>query len=104
VRGVSGVGIAVSADRRSSFRRWGSSRRDSAACAVRSGRSARRCPRRAGADVYSVSRQLGHSRASITLDIYAHEFEKAQNGATLRRNSRLRSVASSRQDREASDV
>jgi site-specific recombinase XerD len=33
---------------------------------------------RAGADVYSVSRQLGHSRASVTLDIYAHEFEKVR--------------------------
>lgn len=39
---------------------------------------------RAGADVYSVSRQLGHARASVTLDIYAHEFEKVRNGETLR--------------------
>jgi integrase len=39
---------------------------------------------RAGADVYSVSRQLGHSRASVTLDVYAHEFEKVRNGAALR--------------------
>ncbi len=39
---------------------------------------------RAGADVYSVSRQLGHARASVTLDVYAHEFEKVRNGEALR--------------------
>jgi site-specific recombinase XerD len=39
---------------------------------------------RAGVDVYSVSRQIGHARASITLDVYAHEFEKVRNGAALR--------------------
>jgi site-specific recombinase XerD len=39
---------------------------------------------RSGADVYSVSRQLGHARASTTLDVYAHEFAKAQHGETLR--------------------
>jgi integrase len=39
---------------------------------------------RAGADVYSVSRQLGHARASTTLDTYSHECAKAQHGATLR--------------------
>ncbi len=39
---------------------------------------------RAGADVYSVARQLGHSRASVTLDVYAHEFEKVSNGQALR--------------------
>jgi integrase len=39
---------------------------------------------RAGADVYAVSRQLGHERASTTLDLYAHEFEKARNGNVLR--------------------
>lgn len=39
---------------------------------------------RAGADVYAVSRQLGHARASITLDVYAHEFEQVRNGAALR--------------------
>jgi integrase len=39
---------------------------------------------RAGADVYSVARQLGHSRASVTLDVYAHEFEKVRNGKALR--------------------
>jgi len=35
-------------------------------------------------DVYSVSWQLGHARPSITLDIYAHEFEKTRNGDALR--------------------
>jgi len=44
---------------------------------------------RAGADVYSVSRELGHARASITLDIYAHEFEKVRNGAALRQQLAL---------------
>lgn len=39
---------------------------------------------RSGADVYTVSRQLGHSRASITLDLYAGEFDKAQNAKALR--------------------
>jgi integrase len=39
---------------------------------------------RAGADVYSVSRQLGHARASVTLDVYAHEFEKVKHGDALR--------------------
>jgi hypothetical protein len=32
---------------------------------------------------HSVSRQLGHW-ASITLDVYAHELAKAQNGEALR--------------------
>jgi integrase len=44
---------------------------------------------RAGADVYSVSRQLGHARASVTLDVYAHEFEKVRNGAALRQQLAL---------------
>jgi integrase len=39
---------------------------------------------RAGADVYAVARQLGHARASTTLDVYAHEFAKVQHGETLR--------------------
>ena len=39
---------------------------------------------RCGADIYSVSKQLGHAKPSITLDIYAHEFEKVRNGAALR--------------------
>ena len=30
---------------------------------------------RAGVDPVRASRQLGHARPSITLDIYAHEFE-----------------------------
>ena len=37
-----------------------------------------RCP---GADVASVSRQLGHANVSITLSIYTHAFEKrAESG------------------------
>lgn len=44
---------------------------------------------RAGADVVSVSGQLGHARASITLDIYSHEFEKVRNGAVLRQQLAL---------------
>jgi integrase len=39
---------------------------------------------RSGADVYTVSRQLGHSRASMTLDLYAGEFDKAKNAEALR--------------------
>jgi integrase len=33
-----------------------------------------------GLDIVRVSRQLGHARPSITLDIYAREFEQAQHG------------------------
>ena len=36
---------------------------------------------RAGLDVVRVSRQLGHSKPTITLSTYAHEFEKADSGA-----------------------
>ena len=39
---------------------------------------------RSGLDVYSVSRQLGHSKPSITLDKYAAEFEKARNSEGIR--------------------
>lgn len=39
---------------------------------------------RSGADVYAVSRQLGHARASTTLDLYSHEFAKSQHAETLR--------------------
>jgi integrase len=39
---------------------------------------------RAGADIYSVSRQLGHSRASTTLDLYAHLIDEVRNGVALR--------------------
>ena len=38
----------------------------------------------AGLDVMTVSRMAGHSRASVTLDLYAEEFEKAQRGAETR--------------------
>jgi len=34
---------------------------------------------RQGADVVTVSRQMGHVRPSITLDIYAHEFASVQH-------------------------
>ena len=33
---------------------------------------------RSGVDPVRASRQLGHARPSITLDIYAHEFEHAR--------------------------
>jgi integrase len=36
---------------------------------------------RAGLGVMSVSRQLGHSKPTITLATYAHEFEEADSGA-----------------------
>ena len=38
---------------------------------------------RAGIDPVRVSKQLGHARVSITLDVYAHEFER-QHGDDLR--------------------
>lgn len=34
---------------------------------------------RHGADVVTVSRQMGHARPSITLDIYSHEFSAVQH-------------------------
>lgn len=34
---------------------------------------------RSGLDVVRISRQLGHARPSVTLDVYAHEFEQAQH-------------------------
>src|SRR5262249_21143747 len=34
----------------------------------------------AGLDVVRVSRQLGHSKPTITLSVYAHEFEEADPG------------------------
>lgn len=36
-----------------------------------------------GLDVVRVSRQLGHARPSITLDVYAHEFEQAQHATDV---------------------
>ena len=36
----------------------------------------------AGVDPVRASRQLGHARPSITLDIYAHEFDHAQGSKT----------------------
>lgn len=35
---------------------------------------------RGGIDVLRVSRQLGHSKPTITLAIYAHEFDDADRG------------------------
>ena len=35
---------------------------------------------RAGLDVVRVSRQLGHSKPTITLSTYAHEFDEADSG------------------------
>jgi integrase len=34
---------------------------------------------RSGADVVTVSRQMGHARPSITLDVYSHEFAAVQH-------------------------
>jgi integrase len=36
-----------------------------------------------GLDVVRVSRQIGHSRPSVTLDVYAKEFEQAAHSETL---------------------
>jgi integrase len=36
---------------------------------------------RSGLNVVRVSRQLGHSRPTVTLTTYAHEFEEADMGA-----------------------
>jgi integrase len=38
----------------------------------------------AGLDVVEVQRQAGHSRPSVTLDIYWHEFEKAKRSEDIR--------------------
>jgi integrase len=38
----------------------------------------------AGLDVVEVQRQAGHARPSITLDVYAHEFEKAKRSDDIR--------------------
>lgn len=35
-------------------------------------------------DVNTVSKALGHARASTTLDIYTHEFEKARSAEQVR--------------------
>ena len=36
-----------------------------------------------GADVVTVSRQMGHARPSITLDVYSHEFAAVQHRHTI---------------------
>jgi integrase len=38
----------------------------------------------AGLDVVEVQRQAGHSRPSVTLDVYAHEFQKAKRSEDIR--------------------
>jgi len=38
----------------------------------------------AGLDVVQVQRQAGHAKPSITLDLYAHEFEKAKRAQDVR--------------------
>ena len=38
---------------------------------------------RQGADVVTVSRQMGHARPSITLDVYSHEFAAVQHRDTI---------------------
>jgi integrase len=38
---------------------------------------------RQGADVVTVSRQMGHARPSITLDIYSHEFAAVQHRGSV---------------------
>jgi integrase len=38
---------------------------------------------RQGADVVTVSRQMGHARPSITLDVYSHEFAATQHRDTV---------------------
>ncbi len=38
---------------------------------------------RQGADVVTVSRQMGHARPSITLDVYSHEFASVQHQASV---------------------
>jgi integrase len=37
-----------------------------------------------GLDVVEVQRQAGHSRPSVTLDIYSHEFQKAKRSEDIR--------------------
>jgi integrase len=39
---------------------------------------------RQGVDVVTVQRQAGHSKPSITLDIYSHEFAEAERTAETR--------------------
>ena len=38
---------------------------------------------RGGANVVTVSRQMGHARPSITLDVYSHEFAAVQHRDTI---------------------
>jgi integrase len=47
----------------------------------------------AGLDPVRVQRQLGHARPSITLDVYAHEFERARHGDDLRERLAASSLA-----------
>jgi integrase len=36
-----------------------------------------------GLDVVRVSRQLGHAKPAITLDVYSHEFEQVQHAGDV---------------------
>jgi integrase len=38
----------------------------------------------AGLDVVQVQRQAGHSRPSVTLDIYSHEFERSKRSEDVK--------------------
>jgi integrase len=38
---------------------------------------------RQGGDVVTVSRQMGHARPSVTLDVYSHEFAAVQHRASI---------------------
>jgi len=42
----------------------------------------------AGMDVLTVSRRIGHPKASITLDIYGHLFPRSDDSAELAKASR----------------
>jgi integrase len=52
----------------------------------------------AGLDVVSISRRLGHSSPTITLNVYAHMFKKTDNAAAAINEAmaKLRSRSGSR--------
>ena len=52
-----------------------------------------------GTPVHIVSKMLGHSRASITLDVYAHAVESGGEAAGERLTAMLASRADSRESR-----
>ena len=47
----------------------------------------------AGLDPVRVQQQLGHARPSITLDVYAHMFERARHADDLRERIGASSLA-----------